>query len=353
MAPPQGDNLSAVLHAKDDLRMEQKPIPSPGPKQLLVKIHTVGICGSDVHYWTHGAIGPFVVKAPMVVGHETSGIVAEVGSDVQGFSVGDRIALEPGSPCRGCEHCKIGQYNLCPEMRFFATPPIDGTLTRYAVHDADFCFKLPDHVTFEEGALLEPLSVAVHTVKRSGLRIGQKALILGSGPIGILTLLTAKAAGASEVLVTDIDDGRLALAKKLGADHVVNVRGKSVDSAKQEIISLLRQRPHVSMECTGVATSIETAINATVSGGCIVLVGLGADRVELPMVEAATREIDIRGIFRYANCYPTALELVASKRVDLTPLTRAHYTLEETEEAFKRAQKADVIKVFINCEKKA
>ncbi|CAJ0938825.1 unnamed protein product, partial [Mesorhabditis belari] len=352
MAPNQVDNLSAVLYKKDDLRMEQRPIPTPGPQQLLVKIHTVGICGSDVHYLTHGAIGSFIVKAPLVLGHETAGVVEEVGDQVKGFSVGDRVALEPGVPCRRCYHCKLGTYNLCPDMGFFATPPFDGSLTRFVVHDADFCFKLPDHVTFEEGALLEPLSVGVHTVRRAGVKIGQKALILGSGPIGILTLLVSKAAGASAVVITDIDDGRLAMAKELGADYTINVRGKSIQQVKDEITACLGQPPHVSMECTGVATSVETAILTTLSGGTIVLVGLGADRADLPMVEAAIREVDIRGVFRYANCYPTAIELVASKKVDLSKLTRAHYTLEETPEAFKRAQKADVIKVFINCEKK-
>ncbi|CAP28417.2 Protein CBG08605 [Caenorhabditis briggsae] len=261
------DNLSAVLHGVDDLRLEQVPIPKPGSKQVLVRVHTVGICGSDVHYWTHGAIGPFVVKEPMIVGHETSGVVSEIGSEVQHLKVGDRIAMEPGLPCKLCEHCKTGRYNLCPEMRFFATPPINGTLSRYVVHDADFCFK-----------------------------------------------------------------------------------GKSLEAVRAEIISALGgQQPHVCVECTGAQPSIETAITTTKSGGVIVLVGLGADRVEIPIIESATREVDIRGIFRYVNCYPTAIELLSSGKLDLSGLSRAHYKLEETLEAFKRTQKADVIKVFIQC----
>ncbi|EFP05500.1 hypothetical protein CRE_27486 [Caenorhabditis remanei] len=344
------DNLSAVLYAVDDLRLEQVPIPKPGPKQVLVRVHTVGICGSDVHYWTHGAIGPFVVKEPMIVGHETSGVVSEVGSEVKHLKSGDRIAMEPGLPCKLCEHCKTGRYNLCPEMRFFATPPVHGTLSRYVVHDADFCFKLPDNLSFEDGALIEPLSVAIHSCRRGNVQMGHRVLVLGAGPIGVLNLLTAKAVGAGKVVITDLDDGRLALAKKLGADATINVRGKSLDAVKEEIINALDgQQPQVCIECTGAQPSIETAITTTRSGGVIVLVGLGADRVEIPIIESATREVDIRGIFRYVNCYPTAIELLSSGKLDLSGLTRAHYKLEETLEAFKRTQKADVIKVFIHC----
>ncbi|CAI4223386.1 unnamed protein product [Auanema sp. JU1783] len=135
------DNLAAVLHGVNDLRLEQVKVPTPTKGQLLIRVHTVGICGSDVHYWTHGAIGNFVVKQPMIVGHETSGTVEQVGEGVENFKIGDRVALEPGLPCKGCHQCKIGRYNLCPSMKFFATPPVDGTLTRFVVHDADFCFK--------------------------------------------------------------------------------------------------------------------------------------------------------------------------------------------------------------------
>ncbi|CAI4223234.1 unnamed protein product [Auanema sp. JU1783] len=179
--------------------------------------------------------------------------------------------------------------------------------------------------------------------------MGQKVLIMGSGPIGLLCLLTAKAQGAGRVIIADLDDGRLALAKTQGADYTINVRGKSTAQIRDEIISLLGEEPAVTIECSGAQASIETAIITTVSGGVIVLVGLGAPKAELPIIESATREVDIRGIFRYVNCYPTALELIATGRMDLSGLTRAHYSLEQTVEAFQRAQKADVIKVFIHC----
>ncbi|CAA94842.1 Sorbitol dehydrogenase [Caenorhabditis elegans] len=344
------DNLSAVLYGINDLRLEQAPISKPGPRQVLVKINTVGICGSDVHFLTHGAIGSFVVKEPMVLGHESSGVVSEIGSEVKGFKVGDRIAMEPGLPCKLCEHCKIGRYNLCPDMRFFATPPVNGALSRFVVHDADFCFKLPDNLSFEDGALLEPLSVAIQACRRGTVQMGQKILVLGAGPIGVLNLLTAKAIGASKVVITDLNDERLALARLLGADATINVMGKRSDEVRSEIIKAFGdQQPHVSIECTGVQPCVETAIMTTRSGGVVVLVGLGAERVEIPLIQSPTREVDLRGTFRSANCYSTAIELISSGKLDLSGLTRAHYKLEESLEAFKRTQNGDVIKVFIHC----
>lgn len=347
---PSTDNLSVVLHGVNDLRLEQRPIPICGPNQLLIRVHTVGICGSDVHYWTHGSIGAYAVKEPLVLGHETSGVVAEVGSSVEGFSVGDRVALEVGVACNKCAHCKKGTYNLCPEMRFHATPPIDGSLARFVAHDASYCFKLPDQVSFEDGALLEPLNVAVHACKRGHVTIGQNVLICGCGPIGLLNLLTAKAMGVSRIIMTDIDDNRLAVAKQLGADFTINVRGKGEQDIAKEIRNILGGlSPEVTIECTGATSSIETAIWATQSGGVIILVGLGEARATLPIIEAASREVDIRGVFRYANCYPTALELLSSGRLKLDGLSRAHYKLEQSKEAFERAKKGDVIKVFIHC----
>ncbi|KHJ80467.1 L-iditol 2-dehydrogenase domain protein [Oesophagostomum dentatum] len=180
--------------------------------------------------------------------------------------------------------------------------------------------------------------------------MGQRVLVQGAGPIGTLCMMTARAMGAAEVVVTDLDRGRLELAKKLGADHIICVKDMPVDVVRTEIIKCLGGSPEATIECTGAQSSMESSILTTRSGGVIVMVGLGAPRVELPIIDSALREVDIRGVFRYANCYPTALNLVASGRVDLSGLTRAHYKLEETLEAFKRAQKADVIKVFINCQ---
>merc|ERR1712062_311878 len=215
MAPH--DNLTAILYKTDDIRLEQQDIVEPAPDQVLLKMDSVGICGSDVHYWTHGAIGDFIVKAPMVLGHEAAGVVAKLGSNVTNLKVGDRVAIEPGVPCGGCSYSKSGAYNLCINMKFCATPPVHGNLARYYAHSANFCFKLPDNVSLEEGALMEPLAVGVHACQRAGVALGKTVLICGAGPIGLVNLLTARAMGASEVIVTDISENRLEMAKKMGA----------------------------------------------------------------------------------------------------------------------------------------
>lgn len=332
--------------------MEQRPIKKPGRNEVLIRIHSVGICGSDVHYLVNGCIGDFVVKAPMVLGHESSGVVAEVGEGVQHLKPGDRVAIEPGVPCRTCQYCKGGEYNLCPDIEFCATPPYDGTLARYYTHAADFCYKLPDHVSFEEGALLEPLSVAVQACRRAKITLGDRVLICGAGPIGLVNLLTAKAMGAAKICITDIDEHRLKVAKTLGADMTYLIGKKDPRTLAEDIAQQFDgSRPDKTIECSGAEPSIQLAIYATKSGGTIVLVGLGPAEIRLPIVNAAVREVYIRGVFRYANCYPVALAMVASGTIDVKPLVTHRFKLEETLKAFETAKTgADhAIKVMIKC----
>jgi len=350
------DNLTAILYKTNDIRMEQTPIPTPKDDEVLLKMDSVGICGSDVHYWTHGAIGDFVVKAPMILGHEAAGIVEKIGKNVKHLQPGDRVAIEPGVACRMCDYCKNGKYNLCPEMKFCATPPYHGNLCRYYAQDADFCFKLPDNVSLEEGALMEPLSVGVHACRRAGVALGKTVLICGAGPIGLVNLLTATAMGASEIVVTDISGHRLEVAKKMGASATFLVqRGTTSEENAASIAKLFREcrQPDITIECSGAESSICTGILATRSGGCLVLVGLGPAKVQIPIVNAACREVDIRGIFRYANCYPTAIEMVASGRVDVKPLITHRFQLDETLKAFETTKTGagNAIKVMIKCQK--
>jgi len=349
------DNLSAVLVKTGDLQLLQRPKPSPDKNQVLIRMQKVGICGSDVHYWTNGAIGSFILESPMILGHESSGVVEEVGENVKHLQPGDRVAIEPGVPCRYCSFCKEGRYNLCPDIAFCATPPFDGSLSRFYVHAADFCYKLPDHVTLEEGALLEPLSVGVHACKRGGVGVGDKVLICGAGPIGLVNLLTAKALGAESVCITDISSNRLQMAEKLGADAVVLVKTKDAQQVAYQAEAALGCKPTVTIECSGAEPSLQTAIYATRSGGTVVLVGLGAPMASLPIVNAATREVDIRGIFRYANCYQHALGLVASGKIDVKPLVTHRFPLEETLRAFETAKTGEggAIKVIIDCERRS
>lgn len=263
---------------------------------------SVGICGSDVHYLAHGRCADFILKKPMIIGHEASGIVHEVGKSVKNLKVGDRVAIEPGESCRRCEYCKTGRYNLCPDMAFCATPPFDGNLTRYYAHAADFCYKLPAHVTMEEGALLEPLSVGVHACRRAGVQLGSEVLILGAGPIGLVTLLTAKSMGASNVMITDLVQSRLDVAKSLGANQTLLIeKGVSEDDLVKKVHSLMDGQPDKTIDCSGAEATTRLAILATRSGGVAVLVGMGAAEVKVPLVNALAREVDIRGVFRYAN----------------------------------------------------
>jgi len=345
------ENLTAVLHAKGDLRLENRPIPTPGQNEVLLEMKNVGICGSDVHYLTHGSIGPFVVKAPMVIGHEASGVVVKVGQGVTSLKPGDRVAVEPGVPCRFCEQCKSGRYNLCPDIKFCATPPVDGNLCRYYVHAADFCYKLPDNVSFEEAALLEPLSVAVHANKRAGVTGGDYVLICGAGPIGLVNIVVAKALGAGDIVITDILDSRLEVARQLGATYTVNVKGKSDEDVLKEIRALTGKDPNICIECSGFESSTRMGMLATAPGGVVVLVGMGPDNVTVPLIAAAVKEVDVRGIFRYVNCYPVALALVASGRVNVKPLVTHRYTLEQTLEAFETARtgRGGAIKVMLSC----
>ncbi|GAB5572498.1 sorbitol dehydrogenase [Prionailurus iriomotensis] len=342
MAAAKPENLSLVVHGPGDLRLENYPIPEPGPNEVLLRMHSVGICGSDVHYWQHGRIGDFIVKKPMVLGHEASGTVVKVGSLVKHLKPGDRVAIEPGALREMDEFCKIGRYNLSPSIFFCATPPDDGNLCRFYKHNADFCYKLPDNVTFEEGALIEPLSVGIHACRRAGITLGNKVFVCGAGPIGLVTLIVAKAMGAAQVVVTGAEGGccgeglalyvwtpdaptahsvvrrglapgpfdqtreylsatRLSKAKEVGADFVLQISKESPKEIASKVEDLLGCKPEVTIECSGVELSIQAGIYATRSGGTLVLVGLGSEMTTVPLVHAATREVDIKGVFRYCN----------------------------------------------------
>lgn len=347
------DNLTAVLYKKDDLRLEQRPIPSPKQNEVLLRMACVGICGSDVHYLVKGGIGDFIVRKPMVMGHEASGTVVKLGPGVTNLKIGDRVAIEPGVPCRICEDCKGGRYNLCKDVFFCATPPDDGNLSRYYVHAADFCHKLPDHVSFEEGALLEPLSVGVHACRRANVGLGSTVLVLGAGPIGLVSLISAKSMGAGKVVITDLDETRLQHAKRLGADVTIKVSANEnvEDLAAQIEDAFGGEKPKVTLDCNGFEICVQLAIQVTRSGGVIVLVGMGSDQVKVPLVKACIREIDIRGVFRYCNDYPSALALVASKKIDVRSLVTHNFKLEETLKAFEVAKtgQGNPVKVMIHC----
>ncbi|CAH1958614.1 unnamed protein product [Acanthoscelides obtectus] len=346
------DNLTAVLYGINDMRLEQRPISEPNDIQVLIQMEVVGICGSDVHYMTHGKIGPFVVEQPMVIGHEAAGTIVKCGKNVKHLQPGDRVAIEPGCPCRMCNFCKIGKYNLCPGMMFCATPPYDGNLCRFYLHDADFCFKLPCNMDFEEGALIEPLAVGVHACKRAHVKMGDLCVVFGCGPIGLVTMMAAKAMGAGKVLVTDILDMKLQKAKELGANYTIKVdpTWDDVRTAKEIQTMLKGAEPDCCFDCAGGEMIVRTALQSTAKAGKVVLVGLGKFEMNLPLTSALIKEVDIRGVFRYNNDYPTAIEMVRSGRINVKPLITHHYRLEETLQAFETAktQKGNPVKILIH-----
>ncbi|GAU26997.1 hypothetical protein TSUD_290490, partial [Trifolium subterraneum] len=262
-------NMAAWLVGLNTLKIQPFNLPSLGPHDVRIRMKAVGICGSDVHYLKTMRCADFIVKEPMVIGHECAGIIEEVGSHVQNLVPGDRVAIEPGISCWRCDHCKLGRYNLCPEMKFFATPPVHGSLANRIVHPADLCFKLPDNVSLEEGAMCEPLSVGVHACRRANIGPETNVVIMGAGPIGLVTMLSARAFGAPRIVVVDVDDHRLSVAKSLGADDIVKVSTNIQDVAEEvkQIHNVMGAGVDVTFDCAGFNKTMTTALNATQPGG--------------------------------------------------------------------------------------
>lgn len=330
----------AVLNAAQDVTLEERPLPEAGPGEVVVRVRSVGVCGSDTHYYDHGRIGRFVVEAPLVLGHEAAGEIAAVGAGVSSRRLGERVSLEPGVPDMTCPACLSGRYNLCPAMRFFATPPIDGAFAEFvAIHQA-FAHPVPEGINDDEAALLEPLSVAVWACRKGRVSAGSRVLVTGAGPIGLVCLQTALAFGATEVTVSDVNPNRLALAQELGATRVVDVKVTS--------LTALERPPDTLLECSGHPPAINEAIRALAPAGRAVLVGMGGDEIPLPLSVMQERELEITGTFRYANTWPTAIALVAAGKVDLHRLITGTYRLDQAEEALTAGRRdARAVKVVV------
>jgi L-iditol 2-dehydrogenase len=316
---------AAVLRGPRDVVLEERPAPRPGPGEVVVRIRSVGVCGSDTHYYEHGRIGRFVVEAPLVLGHEAAGEVTELGAGVSRLSLGQRVSIEPGVPDLTCEQCLAGRYNLCPNMRFYATPPVDGALAEYVIVHEAFAHPVPDGMSDDAAALLEPLSVGIWACRKGRVTAGSRVLITGAGPIGLVSLQAALAFGATQVAVSDVSPARLDLAKQLGATDVVDVREARVAD--------LAPAPEVLLECSGSPPAIGDGIRALDRAGRAVLVGMGGDEVPLPLSVVQEHELELTGTFRYANTWPTAIALVASGRIDLDRLVTGSYRLDQAEEA--------------------
>ena len=339
---------AAVLTKLRTIEVQELDVPTPGPDEALVRIRACGLCGSDVHYFEHGKIGPYVVTKPIILGHEAAGEVVAVGSEVRNVAPGQRVTIEPGVTCGRCEYCKSGRYNLCPEVRFLATPPYDGAFCEYIAIRADFLYPIPDSMSYEKAALIEPLSVGLHAVNRGGLKTGETVVIMGMGPIGMMTLLAAKAAGAGRVIGVDLEAFRLDRALQMGADGVVNLRE---EDGMEAILRLNGGRKaDLAIETAGNGKAAQASLQAVRRGGRVVLVGLPQEEatpVSIPYI--VDNEIDIRGVFRYHNTYPTGVAVMAAENLNLDPIITDRMTLDETPRAFEKAinEKNRTLKIVI------
>lgn len=305
------------------------------PADVRIKVERVGICGSDVHYYTHGRIGPFVVNSPMILGHEASGTVVEVGRSVRHLKPGDRVCMEPGIPNPTSKASRLGIYNVDPDVRFWATPPVHGCLRPQVVHPAAFTFKLPENVSFAEGAMVEPLAVGMQAATKARIKPGDTALVIGCGPIGIMTALAALAGGAGRVIVADLAREKLDIAAGYSGIIPVNIKATSLSAEIERLTS--GWGVDVAFEASGSPGAFENLFDLIAPGGTAVLIGMPPESVKFDVVRAQSREARIETVFRYANVYEKAVTLLSSGKVNLLPLLSATFPFEESVKAFERA----------------
>jgi L-iditol 2-dehydrogenase len=347
-----GNMKVAVMTDIQKVEIITRPIPVPGPDYVLVKIEYVGVCGSDLHFFEAGAIGKNVVKPPFVLGHEAGGTVVELGEGVTSLKVGDRVALEPGVGCGHCEFCGTGRYHLCPDVIFFATPPVDGVFQEYAVHSAALCFKIGDNMDTMEAALIEPLAVGFHAANRGGAHIGQTAIVFGSGCIGLVSMMALRAEGVSRVYMVDIMDKRLAKARELGATGIINAKNTDVLEAVKEITD--GAGFDLAIETAGTEITTRQCIQCVKKGSNVVLVGYSTKgEMNLPMSLVLDKELELKGVFRYHHVYPMAIDAVNSGKINLKAIVSDVFDFDDIQNGLDKsiANKADIVKSVIRIAK--
>jgi L-iditol 2-dehydrogenase len=337
----------AIMPGVGEIEFCRRPIPVPGPGRVLVKVEYVGICGSDLHYYESGRIGDFVVKPPFVLGHEAGGVVTALGEDVDTLKVGDRVALEPGIACGKCEFCRKGLYNLCPDVIFFATPPVDGVFLEYVAHPANLCFKLPDNVSTQEGALIEPLAVGFHAANTGGAAPGQTALVFGAGCIGLVSMMALRVFGVSAVYVSDVLPARMEKALALGASGIFNAGDEDI---AQKALAAAPGGFDLIIETSGDQRAAALAISLAKKGATVVLVGYSpSGNMALPIGRALDKELTLKTIFRYRHVYPQAIRAVSQGKVNLKDIVTHTFMFDELPEAMRQsvANKAEVVKAVV------
>lgn len=342
-------NKAIYMSGTNNMVTKEVPVPEPTEKEVLIRVDSVGICGSDIHYYQHGNIGDFVVEGDFILGHECAGEVVGLGKEVKSLKLGDRVALEPGKTCGKCEFCKSGKYNLCPDVIFFATPPYHGVLTNYVAYDEDMCFKLPDNMSYEEGALVEPLAVGLHAANQGGVKLGDTVVVFGAGCIGLVSLLAAKANGASKVYVVDIIEKRLDFAKKLGATEVINAKQEDVIERIKELTN--SKGVNVVIETAGSPITVKQTADVVKTGGTVVLVGMTVNpETSYDFMKLMGKEGTLKTIFRYRNLYPVAINAISSGTINVKDIVTHRFNFDKTKEAFDFVveNQQDVVKGVIN-----
>ncbi|SFH82214.1 L-iditol 2-dehydrogenase [Tindallia magadiensis] len=343
---------AAVMKTLGVIEYEERPIPTVKEDEVLVKLEYVGICGSDMHYYETGQIGPYKVEGPFVLGHEASGRVVEIGKKVRHLSKGDKVALEPGITCGKCEFCKTGNYNLCADVEFFATPPYDGVFQEYVSHKADLCFKLPESISTLTGALIEPLAVGMHAVNLGKAEAGQTVVVTGAGAIGLVTMLASIYKGVNKVIVVDVLPKRLEKAKELGATHVIN--GAEEDALKKIMELTDGKGCDLAIDTAGSEITVNQMIHSVKKGARIVLVGYSSsEKMSLEMNLALDKELTFKTVFRYRHIYPMAIDAASSGKINLEGIVTDLFDFEEVPEAMDSSskQKADIVKAVIKFQK--
>lgn len=330
---------ASVLVAANTVVVEERPVPEVPRGEVLVEVASVGVCGSDVHYYREMRAGDFVVDAPLILGHEVSGRIVAVGEGVDPARLGDRVAVEPQRPCHMCSQCLAGRYNLCPNMRFYATPPVDGAFARFVTAPSMFAHTLPDELSDDAGALLEPLSVGIAALRKARTTPGDRVLIAGAGPIGIIAAQTARAFGAREVIVSDPVGPRRERALRYGATSVIDPTTEDIAGLHLDVDAFI--------DASGAAPAIMAGIRAVRPAGTVVLVGLGNGELSLPVSVIQDREISVTGIFRYTDTWPLAIHLVASGQVDVDSLVTGRFDLDHVAEALDSDRDPDSLKSIV------
>lgn len=336
----------AVMTDTRQIRMETRPVPVPKADEVLVKLECCGICGSDLHYYESGRIGNFIVEPPFVLGHEASGSVVAVGRDVKHLKVGDRVTMEPGKTCGKCEFCRTGRYNLCPDVVFFATPPVDGVFQEYVAHPEELCFKLPENVNAMQGALVEPLAVGFHAAQQAEAKPGQTAVVFGAGCIGLVTILALQNRGVKKIYCADVIDSRLGIAEKLGAVPVNVLREKLADRIAADGLTGL----DLAFETSGVEVSVTTAIECVKKGATIVLIGYSkSSTIQVPTGMMIDKELTMKTIFRYRHVYPSIVDAIASGSIDPEKIVTDIFDFDDVAHAMEESltNKEKIVKAVI------